>query len=164
MIASLRDADIDLLCHGTGDWGSVRSGGLVSCHVSLDPTSVDIGTLRMDLHQSEAENRPRRFNTKPLVVDFLVTRNVGVAFRLHPNNNDNKIICKVSSAASTPAPIPGKGGIYGTDGPGTFKTILIWNQLPHLRFDMAAVKKAQAAAPAQVIMDLLRTDATRSGG
>ena len=44
LIASLRDEDIERLCHGTGSWGSVRSGGLVSCHVSLDPTSVDIGT------------------------------------------------------------------------------------------------------------------------
>ena len=140
MLAPLRDKDIIMLCHGRGvsvpRW-NVRSGRLVSCHVSMDPISSDIGMAHMDKLRSEHEGAPRSFsNTKPLVVNFLVTRDDGVGFRLHPSHNENKISCKVAKRTS-PARIPQNGGIYFADGPGTFRKILKCSHLEALRFDRA---------------------------
>ena len=76
------------------------------------------------------------------MVDFLVTCDDGVAFRLHPNYNENKIRYNVVKRTSTPAPIP-ESGICGTDGPGTFRNIIGSEELETLKFDMPAVQKAQ---------------------
>ena len=143
LISSLRDEDIDKVCHSEGPAG-VRSRGLVSCRVSVDTTSFDIGSVRKDKLQSQHEGKARRYKSKkPMVVDFVFMREDGVGFALHPKHKDNKIGCKTRGWTSdTDAPIPSKG-LYGTDGPGTFKSIMSWNHIEPLRFDMESVKEAQ---------------------
>ena len=143
MIASLRDVDIDLLCHGVGSWGDVRSGGLVSCDVALCPNSFDVAMARMERTKSMFEGRARKYQNKPLEAGFVVTRDDGVAFYIHPKHGDNKVACWLVNTQPSPAPIPASG-IYGTDGPGTFKRIQTWDKLTPLRFDMAAVAAARA--------------------
>ena len=57
LVASLRDEDIDLLCHGDlvdpavrsgGPVSTDRSGGLISCRCGFDPYSSDIAMFNME--------------------------------------------------------------------------------------------------------------------
>jgi len=147
MISSLRDEDIDFLCHGDPRHPeaqpTVRSGGLVSCRAELDQKSFDVAMARMDDKKHAGRPENRTFKDVPLSLDFVVARTDGVSFRLHPNNNDNKVACKTTDE-SIATPVP--RDIYTTEGQGHFQRCQNWKVLKHLRFNMGAVREARRLA------------------
>ena len=160
LIAWLRDDDIAYMCND--DDGRPAGHELIGCLLSPETGSLDIGNVRRDGAQAKLEGRSHEYSNRnrPVVLNFVIQRSDGTIFSLHPSHNGNKIPCK-RSAVADPAPpaVPTPdGGVYGTDGPGTFRRIKNWNKTADLRFDQQAVRLAQQRAHPRGQLMLLRSD------
>ena len=70
--------------------------------------------------------------------DFIFERIDGVSFTLHPKHDakNKKVPVKVKTGNEEPAPAP-TGGIFSTDGPGTFQRGYKWNKSFDVEFRRA---------------------------
>ena len=162
-MASLRDEDIEFLCHGSlqsavadassdgqasSGGQSVRSGGLVSCLVGYEPTSKDIKMVTMEKNKAKAEKRAPCYEDWPCHVDFHFRRDDGVVFTLHPSHTGKNVSVKAVTPNMVPAPAP-KAGMYNTDGPGTFRRVADCNILMDTRLDLAELAAVRSSGRPQ---------------
>ena len=157
LVSWLRDGDIGFLLNvGTSAVTRINPAvaaathELIACDFAPEAGSIDIGNVRRDRAQARDEQRPPEYSSqnRPLVFDFVLTRSDGVCFRLHPSHSNNKVTCKMGQGTGAVC-APPASGLYGTDGPGTFRRIKDWNKLGDLRFDTAAVRAAEQRAAAR---------------
>ena len=106
MVKQIRDVDRKLVVQGQDN----RSRGLVSCR--LQQSTLYDHTRH---HVCFGDNGEMRYQWH-----FLLTRDDGSVVCLQPCWKNTKIVCRFKEPTKDET-VPKKGGIGGTDGPGTFR-------------------------------------------
>jgi hypothetical protein len=139
MVAQLDDPSRELVVKGAGG----NNEGLTGCSFCVRPNSYDHMRHAAAVAAGTQEGPTV---TKPMW-DFVIHRSDGTGIRLHPNWSNTKVM--TFEVAGHAAPVqPPRGGLGGTDGPGTFRRYREIANQQTLRFQ-ATRRKAKGKAKAK---------------